>query len=54
MEQHRLGEIVWEFSLRELQVVHLDSNNLSMFYDTLEEAIKEVCDNYEVGGLKDE
>jgi len=53
MEQHELGEIVFELSLRELQVKHLDSNELSLFYDALEEAIKEVCNNYEVE-LKEE
>ena len=46
--QNKLGEIVWELQYRELQVNHLDDNNLSMFYDTLEHAIREVCDNFEV------
>jgi hypothetical protein len=48
MEQHPLGEIVWGIDLRELQVNHLDSNNLSMFYDALEYAINEVLENYDV------
>ena len=42
------GEIVWKWQLREYQVKHIDENNLSLFYDALEEAIKEVMNNYEV------
>jgi hypothetical protein len=35
-------------SLRELQVNHLDESELPLFYNSLEEAIKDVLDNYEV------
>jgi hypothetical protein len=47
-EQHKLGEVVWELQYRELQVNHLDENELPLFYDALENAIREVCDNFEV------
>jgi hypothetical protein len=43
-----LGEIVWSMNLRELQVNHLDENELHLFYNSLEDAIKDVLDNYEV------
>lgn len=52
MKQHPLGERVWEMVLRELQVKHLDENELSLFYNSLEDAIQEVLDNYEVDDLR--
>jgi len=48
MEQHEQGEIVWKMSLRELQVNHLDENELHLFYNSLEDAINDVLTNYEV------
>jgi hypothetical protein len=48
MEQHEQGEIVWRMNLRELQVNHLDEHELPLFYDSLEDAIKDVLTNYEV------
>ena len=48
MNQHELGEIVWEMTLRELQVNHMDDLELSMFYNSLEDAIQDVLINYEV------
>lgn len=48
MEQHEQGEIVWRMSLRELNVNHLNEQELSLFYNSLEDAIKDVLTNYEV------
>jgi hypothetical protein len=48
MDKQHLGEIVWSMDLRELQVNHLDEHELPLFYDSLEDAIKDVLENYEV------
>ena len=48
MQQHEQGEIVWSMNLRELQVNHLNENELSLFYNSLEDAINDVLENYEV------
>lgn len=48
------GEVVWEMKLREYLVKHLDENNLSLFYNALEEAIDEVMKNYDVERLSDD
>jgi hypothetical protein len=48
METNEQGEIVWKMSLRELQVNHLDENELHLFYNSLEDAINDVLTNYEV------
>ena len=53
MEQHEHGEIVWSMNLRELQVNHLDEHELPLFYDSLEDAIKEVLENYEVEQMEE-
>ena len=46
--QHEAGEIVWEMKLRELDVNHMDDLELSMFYNSLEDAIQDVLDTYDV------
>ena len=51
MEQHPLGEKVWGMTLRELQVNHLNELELSLFYESLETAIQEVLENYDVADL---
>jgi hypothetical protein len=45
---HDKGEIVWSMQLRELDVHHLDENELHLFYNSLEDAINEVLENYDV------
>jgi len=47
-EQHALGEVVYTLELRELQVNHLDEHELSLFYNSLEDAVTEVLENFEV------
>jgi hypothetical protein len=50
---HQYGETVWSMKLRELQVNHLDENELHLFYNSLEDAINEVLENYEVELLEE-
>lgn len=41
--------IVWEFRVTDKMVDHLDPNNeLGMFFSSLEDSIKEVCNNFNV------
>jgi hypothetical protein len=40
---------VWQFSISEDMVKHLDINNeLGLFFSALEDAFEEVCSNYDV------
>jgi hypothetical protein len=40
--------VVWEFKITDNMITHLDSNNLSLFINALEDSIEEICTNYEV------
>jgi hypothetical protein len=40
---------VWQFSISEDMVKHLDTNNeLGLFFSALEDVFEEVCKNYNV------
>jgi hypothetical protein len=40
--------ITWEFKISENMISHLDTNELSLFLNALEDSIEEICANYNV------
>lgn len=39
---------VWQFTITDNMIEHLDPNELSLFINSLEDSIEEICANYEV------
>lgn len=44
-----MANIVWQSTVTEEMVAGLNSNEVSMLVEALDEAVMEVCTNYEVG-----
>jgi hypothetical protein len=38
----------WQFTITDNMIEHLDPNELSLFINSLEDSIEEICANYEV------
>ena len=38
----------WQFTITDNMIEHLDMNELSLFINSLEDSIEEICANYEV------
>lgn len=43
-----MGREVWQFTITDNMINHLDINELSLFVNSLEDAIQEICGNYNV------
>jgi hypothetical protein len=39
---------VWEFVISDNMITHLDPNEFSLFINSLEDSIEEICANYNV------
>lgn len=40
--------IVWEFKITGNMLKHMDDNEVSLFFNALEDSIEEICANYDV------
>ena len=47
--EETMSNIVWQSTVTEEMVAGLNSNEISMLVEALDEAVMEVCTNYEVG-----
>lgn len=45
-----MEKIVWQSTLTEEMITHLSENDISLLVNSLNEAVEEVCDIYEVKG----
>lgn len=45
-----LDKTIWQSSLTEEMVVDLSDNEISLLVEALDQAVMEVCQNYEVKG----
>ena len=45
-----MGNTIWQSSLTEEMVVDLSSQEISLLVEALDQAVMEVCQNYEVKG----
>lgn len=43
-----MEKIVWQSTLTEEMITHLSENDISLLVNSLNEAVEEVCDIYEV------
>ncbi len=43
-----MSNTVWEFTITDNMIGHLDMNELGLFFNSLEDAIEEVCATYNV------
>jgi hypothetical protein len=39
---------VWQFTITDNMIEHLDMNELSLFINSLEDSIQDICSNYDV------
>ncbi len=39
---------VWQFTITDNMIEHLDMNELSLFINSLEDSIQDICGNYDV------
>ena len=42
------NNLIWEFKISKNMVEHMDQNELSLFINSLEDSIEEICGNYDV------
>jgi hypothetical protein len=47
--EETMSNIVWQSTVTEEMIAGLNSNEISMLVEALDEAVMEVCTNYEVG-----
>lgn len=45
-----MEKIVWQSTLTEEMITHLSENDISLLVNSLNEAVEEVCDIYEIKG----
>lgn len=45
-----MEKIVWQSTLTEEMITHLSENEISLLVNSLNEAVEEVCDIYEIKG----
>ena len=43
-----MSKQVWQFLITDNMIEHLDMNELSLFINSLEDNIQEICGNYDV------
>jgi hypothetical protein len=43
-----MSNTVWDFIITDSMIEHLDMNELGLFFNSLEDAIEEVCTTYNV------
>lgn len=40
--------IVWEFKITNNMLKHMDDNEVSLFFNDLEDSIEQICETYDV------
>jgi hypothetical protein len=48
MDRGIMSEEVWQFIITDDMIEHLDPNELSLFINSLEDSIQDICINYKV------
>jgi len=43
-----MSKQVWQFLITDNMIEHLDMNELSLFINSLEDSIQDICSNYDV------
>jgi hypothetical protein len=43
-----MSKQVWQFTITDNMIEHLDMNELSLFINSLEDSIQDICSNYDV------